>query len=217
MLKVGKEIEIEIKRGNHQEYCRTKIMDLDEEGVYIEYPVNIETEKLVYLANGDQLQVTFFAEDQKMYQFLTTVIGRVREPIPLLRLLPPKPEDYRQMQRRRFVRVQRAVDVSVHPKFDEFSPFVSLTTDVSAGGASIIAPNPIEFHRNQVVIVWLVLPRLNGQNNYFCFNSRVIRTVREGRRQILSVEFLNKSDRDEQLLLQFCYESQLLEKQKIYK
>ncbi|WAA10544.1 flagellar brake protein [Fervidibacillus albus] len=215
MLKVGQHITIEMEQEHVYEKYTSKIMDMNDQFFYMEYPVHEETNKSVFLKNGVTLRISFVNDEKENYEFLSMVIGRVKDPLPLLKMSLPPVEEFRKIQRREFVRVQRAVDVSIHPLHKEFQPFQSVTEDISAGGASVLVPKGIAIKSGQKIIVWFVLPRLNGEYYYLKLNSKINRIGEWNEKMnILSVQFLDKSIQDEQKLLQFCYESQVVKKQR---
>ncbi|WP_408006547.1 PilZ domain-containing protein [Pseudalkalibacillus sp. A8] len=65
---------------------------------------------------------------------------RKKEHIPLLILSFPGSTNLEKIQRREFVRVETAIDVSIHPTERQFQPFACITSDVSAGGCAVIMP-----------------------------------------------------------------------------
>lgn len=215
MLKIGQNVTIEMKNGNYYEKYRSKIMDIKDQAFYMEYPVHPETNKTVFIMNGTTLRISFVDEEKQIYEFLSMVVGRVKEPVPLLELSIPEPEEFRKIQRREFVRVHRAVDVSVQPLYKEFQPFHTVTEDVSAGGASILVPKHIPLKNGQMLSALFVLPRLNGDYHYFRFTCKVVRIGElNPKMNLVSVQFEDRSVQQEQKLLQFCYESQVVKKQK---
>ncbi|WAA13777.1 flagellar brake protein [Fervidibacillus halotolerans] len=215
MIKAGQQVTIELKQLDQYEKYTSKIMDIKDQSFLMEYPVHPETNKSIFIRNGETLRLSFVNDQKEIYEFLSMVIGRVKNPIPLLQLTLPPREEFRKIQRREFVRVHRAVDVSVHSIHKEFQPFQTVTEDISAGGASLLVPKSIDINIGQKIIVWFVLPRLNGEYHYLKLSSKVIRTGDwNEKRNVISVQFLDKTIQEEQQLLQFCYESQVIKKQK---
>lgn len=165
--------------------------------------------------DGIQLKVAFVTDDHEAYQFSTIVVGRKKNAIPILMIQRPEPSEIVKIQRREFVRVKRAVDVSVHPLHNEFDPFVTITEDISAGGASLYVPKETSISNSQVLLCWFVLPRQSGNNTYLKLRCRVVRIVElNDAQRIVSVQFLDKTIQEEQQIIRFCYEAQLALRQK---
>ncbi|MGM0887695.1 MAG: PilZ domain-containing protein [Bacillota bacterium] len=55
----------------------------------------------------------------------------------MMQLLLPEAETFVKIQQRQFVRLDVTLDTAIHPEHSEFTPFRTLTEDISAGGASI--------------------------------------------------------------------------------
>jgi c-di-GMP-binding flagellar brake protein YcgR len=55
----------------------------------------------------------------------------------MMQLLLPEAKTFVKIQRRQFVRLDVILDTAIHPEHSEFTPFLALTEDISAGGASI--------------------------------------------------------------------------------
>lgn len=204
-------INIEIIEDKKVKRYKSKIMDLSEDTILIDYPTNIETNKTLYLMNGSQVNVSFVDElTEQAYQFSTFVIGKKKENIPLIIISKPHEEDYVRIQRREFVRIKWPVDVAIHSITNEFAPFRTITDDISAGGASILVSTEIPIYKQQQVLVWFVLPRKTGEYNYLKINCEIVRIISlNDQKNIVSLKFLNKGRLEEQTLLQFCYEVQV--------
>lgn len=211
LFKLGTVLTIEKVNDDQFQRFKSKIMDFDEDTISIDYPVELNSNRMLYVMNGEQLKISFVEEEsEQAYQFITMVIGKRKETIPLLVLSSPKQEDIVRIQRREFVRIKWAVDVAVHPLHNEFVPFNTVTDDISAGGASIIVPINIPIRQHQEILCWFVLPRRSGEYHYLKFTCEVIRIIDYNEtRKILSLKFLNNSRQQEQILLQFCYEAQV--------
>lgn len=216
MLKVGTSVIIERRQGEKRHRCKSKIVDLDDKVICINYPVDLETNRLIYLMNGEQVDISFIDDEyEQAYQFSSLVIGKRKENIPLIILSAPSEQDIVRIQRREFVRIHWPVDVAVHPLKNEFHPFNAITDDISAGGASILVPVDVPLHYNQQILCWFVLPRKSGEYHYLKFKCEIVRIFELNENsKIVSLQFLNKSKKDEQNLLQFCYEAQVTLKKK---
>lgn len=210
MLKIGQILTI-VPLDEEREKYRSKIIDLSDDAVYISYPADIQSNRTVYLLRNERFRFIFITSDGEVYEFVSEIIGHIKKSLPLLKISRPGDGDFQKVQRRRFVRVRRTLDVAIHPKNKEFTPFHTITTDISAGGASIIVPNSITLKENQQVIGWFVLPWENGEYDYVKIPCKVVRiTPHNEDNWAVSFEFIDLPMKEEQLLIRFCFESQLI-------
>ncbi|MFS0863535.1 flagellar brake protein [Fredinandcohnia sp. 179-A 10B2 NHS] len=216
MLKIGDTINLETLINPDGEKYRCRLVEKIDNKLYIDYPVNEKTGKTVFLINGTQLRAFFLGDSTSIYFFDTSVLGRVKQDIPMIVLDYPNDENLFRIQRRQFVRVETPVDVALHSLNGEFSPFVTITHDISAGGASIILPNGKIIEPRKDIKTVFVLPTLSDENLFMTFTSHVIRIVegKNGERNKASIQFLDVTENDRQQLIKFCFERQLLLKRK---
>ncbi|MBT2689992.1 flagellar brake domain-containing protein [Bacillus sp. ISL-47] len=215
MLKIGEALILEIKYSEKSEKYKCKLVEREGNNLYIDYPINQETKKTAFLLDGTQLRATFVAADGSVYFFESEVLGRVKLKIPMMIISYPGNEHLMKVQRRQFVRIETSVDVAVHPVRDECAPFVSVTDDISAGGAAIIADKSCSLKANMQLHTYFVLPMQNGESHYLKLRSKVIRiSERSNGKSIISVQFMEISPQDRQLLLRFCFDRQLAMKKK---
>ncbi|MBG9544537.1 flagellar brake protein [Cytobacillus firmus] len=215
MINIGEALMLELTYSEKPEKYKCKLAEREGNNLYIDYPINQETNKTAFLVDGTQLKATFLADDGTVYLFESEVLGRVKQNIPMMILSYPGDEHLVKIQRRQFVRVETPVDVAIHAENNEFSPFVSVTDDISAGGAAIIAKMDNSLKANMQILTYFVLAMQNGVNYYLKLKSKVIR-VSEPRNGIshISVQFIDITPLDRQLLLRFCFDRQLAMKKK---
>ncbi|MFD1738576.1 flagellar brake protein [Bacillus salitolerans] len=216
MINIGDTIILEPKYSTDNERYRCKLVEKKGEELYIDYPVNMNTGKTVFLLDGTQFKASFVGKDNTVYLFETEVQGRVKQNIPMIALSYPGNQDLVRVQRRQFVRVETAVDVALHPINHDFSPFVTITGDISAGGAAIVLPLNTTLEPETIFNCWLVLPMQSGDYHYIVLKSRAIRIIhgRNGERDKMPIEFIGISDAERQLLIRFTFERQLNFKRK---
>ena len=107
------------------------------------------------------------------------------------------------------------MDAAVHPENQEFTPFTTLTEDISAGGAALVVPKNTQIDLASKVYIWLVLPFKSGEIHYLRLKSEVIRLSEEkDGRMMLSVQFVDNAESDTQTLFRFIFEKQLERKKK---
>ncbi|QQZ11009.1 flagellar brake protein [Heyndrickxia vini] len=206
MLNVGMVLTLESLEEDGEKY-KCKVADIDEDKIYIDYPISITTNRTAFLLNSIQLNAVFITENNVAYQFRTQVIGKVKKNIPLILLQFPPEETFQKIQRRQFVRVNSAVDISVNCKQSDCH-FTTITEDVSAGGCAVILPKHIKLVQNDIGNMLLVLPMQSGEYHYIQTNFKIIR-INEEEKSIASIEFTDIQEKDKQLLFRFCFEKQL--------
>lgn len=216
MLKIGSLIHLELEHRGKVERCKCRIVEQTHNQVYIDYPINLETNRTVFLVDGTQVKVSFVSQDQNsVYLFDSQVLGRLKENIPMLILDYPGDDRLVKIQRRQYVRVEANTDVAIHPLADEFKPFTTVTEDISAGGAAVRIRHQIHLAPMQPVIVWLILPLQSGEYRYLKVAATVVRTVHladESTR--VSLQFQDLTPQDVQTLLRFSFDRQLHLKKK---
>ncbi|WP_436372710.1 flagellar brake protein [Cytobacillus sp. BC1816] len=215
MINIGETMLLELTYSEKSEKYKCKLVEREGNNLYIDYPIKQETNKTAFLIDGTQLKATFLAEDGTVYLFESEVMGRVKLKIPMMVLSYPGDEHLVKIQRRQFVRVETPVDVAIHPESNEFTPFVSITDDISAGGAAIIAQTSSSLKASMQIQTYFVLAMQNGDNYYLRLKSKVIRVSEpQNGKSLISVQFLEVSPQDRQLLLRFCFDRQLAMKKK---
>jgi c-di-GMP-binding flagellar brake protein YcgR len=214
MLKIGDVLTLELKYSDKDEKFKCKLVERGGPHLYIDYPINIETNRTAFFIDGTQLKCSF-VHDNSVYWFETEVVGRVKQNIPMIMLSYPGDDQLMKIQRRQYVRVETPVDVAVHPANFEFSPFVTITDDISAGGAAILISNRLTVNPGQLIHTWLVLPMQNGEYHYLKLVAKVVRVIPgENGRNKASLEFVEVDSHHRQLLLRFCFDRQVVMRKK---
>ncbi|KHF30650.1 PilZ domain protein [Anoxybacillus sp. BCO1] len=99
--------------------------------------------------------------------------------------------------------------MAVHPLNDEFVPFTTVTSDISAGGAAIVLPNDETGLKHGMTIeIWLALHMRSGDYHYLRFLARVVRIFEENVLKA-SLQFLEVNDVDRLTLIRYSFEKQL--------
>ena len=216
MLKIGDMINLEPSNNPNGEKYRCRVVERNENKLYIDYPVNTKTGKTVFLLNGTMLKAFVAGDSTSAYFFNTSVLGRVKQNIPMIVLSFPGEDRMYKIQRRQYVRVETPVDVAIHSINGEFQPFVTITHDISAGGASIILPTSKNLQPGVDINTYFVLPTLSDEYQYVNLKSHVIRIVegKNGERNKASIKFVDIAESARQQLIKFCFQRQLLLKKK---
>src|SRR5690625_1308164 len=119
---IGAMIHLEYKQHNISEtmkyYC--KIIEKNDDYLFIDYPINDKTKKTSFFRNGTNFSVTYIGKDQSVYKFRTELVSKVNLNIPALALKLPQKKDIKRVQRREFVRIKSAVDAAVYATDESF-------------------------------------------------------------------------------------------------
>lgn len=215
MMNIGDQLTLELKYSDRFEKYKCKLVERKDHQLYIDYPINLETKKTAFFIDGTQLKCSFVSRDNSVYLFESEVMGRIKQNIPMIVLSYPGDEQLIKIQRRQYVRVETSIDVAVHPTNFEFEPFVTVTDDISAGGAAIITPKNLKLQPNQIIATWIVLPMHNGEYHYFKFQAKVVRIIMMDEfKNKVSLQFVELTPNERQVLLRFCFDRQVIMRKK---
>ncbi|GEL08100.1 flagellar brake protein [Salisediminibacterium halotolerans] len=216
MIKVGTTVQMELEAGETGERLRyrSKVLDSSEEVLFIDYPVSENSGKPNYFLQGTQFRLWFVGNDEAVYLFETEVLGKSAEEVPMLKLKDPGSDRYLRVQRREYVRVETAVDCAVYSVDKSFSPFTSVTADISGGGIALILPENHGIEKNKTADLWMILPFRSGEMNYIHTYAETVRVIDDRRPLKASFKFTDISDHDRQAIVRYCFERQLEAKRK---
>jgi c-di-GMP-binding flagellar brake protein YcgR len=210
-LKIGTLLTLEPTYTERVEKFRCKIVERHKNVIFIDYPVNMETNKTAFLVDGAQFRVTFTNEEKFSYSFQTEVLGRRNGNIQMIMLSCPPANEFIKIQRREYVRVETPVDVAVEFKGHRYQ---LVAEDISAGGTAIQLKTPVEFKEGDVVKMMIVLPFVNGEMRYVETDATVVRIFEKGEINIASIQLTDTDEPDQQQIVRFCFERQVLIRKK---
>ncbi|QPC46717.1 flagellar brake protein [Mangrovibacillus cuniculi] len=214
MLKIGTILTLEADLGEKKEKYRCRVVELEEDRFFIDYPVSLSTQRTVFLVDGTELQVSFVEdEDQAVFSFPTEVLGRKMNKIPMIMLVLPNLDEIVRIQRRQFVRVDSSLDASLTIPAINKTLHV-LTEDLSAGGCAVILPPDEILPSQEKGYIIVVLPMSGGKTYYVKTNVTIIRQWEKDKRTICSIQFDKLSEQDQQNIIRFCFERQVAMKKK---
>jgi c-di-GMP-binding flagellar brake protein YcgR len=206
MIKVGTVLQLEPLDNTENERYKCKVVEFDENVLYIDYPIHMKTDKTIFLMDGTQLKASFVFNDQTVYMFDTEVLGRKKSKIPMVHIDFKGEDQLIKIQRRQFVRVDTSIDISLMMKEN---PFPTITEDISAGGCAVILNREIELAKGNQFPVLLVFPMQTGEYHYLEIDSRVVRLWEKDKKRIASIQFINLAENDRQIIMRYCFEKQL--------
>ena len=205
-IKLGTQLILEPTFTDKKENYQCKVVDLDDQFIYIDYPMDTISNRTVFLMDGMQLRASFVEESKAVYAFQTEVLGKKSKQIPMIKLALPPDSEFLRIQRRDFVRVNTSIDIAV--QFDE-ARYQFVTDDISAGGTAIIINTPVNFKAGDEVTLLIPLLFNNGEIKYVSTLAQVIRIWEKGSLTIASLHFTDTDDLDKQQIVRFCFERQL--------
>jgi c-di-GMP-binding flagellar brake protein YcgR len=197
----------------NEDLYKCRVVDKGPDIVYVDYPVHMETNKSRFFMNGTTFNVTFITKKNSVYTFQTKVVGKEMKEIPTMVLQDPGEEKYIRIQRRRFVRVETAVDVSISREGIE-EVFTTITKDISAGGAAIKIPQHMKWKLKEQLNILMVLPMQSGEFHYLKLKGEIVRVSDDHDDSTAYIQFSEMTPSERQLLLRFCFERQLLLRKK---
>lgn len=213
LLNIGDTIYLELEDDSDEEKPRFKcrLVDRVRDFLFVDYPINENTKKVGFFHDDTQFRASFIGQDQVVYLFSTELRGRQKGRIPMLILKDPGKDKYIRIQRRQYVRVDVAIDVAVHPKNSEFTPFITVTADISGGGLALILPNNHNLPVGKEIKCWLCLHMQTGDIKYIQVSCNVIRIIssKDSSREKASLQFIEISEHDRQTIIRYCFERQL--------
>ena len=192
-FKVNKKIEVLVD----EKYFNSNIQDITEEYIAINIPSS--SGEYLPLSKGTRIDVIYY-EDENIFKFESTVIGRKFENIPILLL--SKPKVVHKIQRRKYVRVPlvsivKYTNLKEDPKVstslvESNQYFKAILVDLSGGGMKIKVSEQIKV--NDYLSVSL---SINGEEIHIIGQTiRVIKDV-DGRYVCgLTFESLENSTRE---------------------
>ncbi len=220
VIDIGSTIFLELRDTTGEEerilHFRCRLVDQEKSIFIIDYPINQQTHKPSFFFDGTEFHAWFIGTDSAMYAFDTEIVGRKKSNIPMLLLKDPGKEAYMRIQRRDYVRVEASVDVAVHPIKDEFTPFASVSLDLSGGGCAVVIPHGKFLPKEGELNLWLVLHMQSGDFSYVRVCCKIIRVFkpRPESRERVSLQFLDIDERERQKIVRHCFERQLILRRK---
>lgn len=210
MIGMSLTLELFDSDSNSDKRYRCKVVEKEGTTLYIDYPIDEKSGRTSIFSKGTIFSASFVGKDKSVYKFETEIMGKKQSNIPMLILHYPEGRLVR-IQRREYVRVMTTVDVSVHDSFGGSPPFTTVTHDMSGGGISILVTDDYICEQGKLLDVWLVLIMASGEINYINAVAEVIRLKEQEERKsnILSLKLAKIADRDRQLIVKYCFESQL--------
>lgn len=214
-MEVGTSITLRLSsnlKTDGQDIYRCKIIDRDDRYLYIDYPINVNTKKVVFVPVNEYVVVNYVVNGVAN-EFISTIAKRVELTVPALAINLPEEEEIKRIQRREFVRVETAVDVAMHFPKSSYTPIISVTYDISGGGAAVIMPPNIKMAQEQDVKLYLVLHSLSLGYEYIKIDAEIVRFHTIEKVNIVSLKFNFVSNQEQQKIIHYCFDKQREDRQ----
>lgn len=192
---------------------KCRVIDIQEEEIIVDIPINQETRRQSLFELNSIVDVSFAHKDA-VYRFPSMIIEmNLTEKIPWM-ALSYFPDRLEKIQRREYIRVETILDVSVHFPHNECEDFVTVTHDLSGGGAALLVDKRLTIPRDVEVDLMIILP-LKGELEYIPLYGKTVRVLeRKEGKNLLSVKFTNMTPENQQKLIQYCFQKQLADRKK---
>lgn len=205
MTKVDFKVNMKLELFIDEKYFNCNIQDVTEE--YIATNIPISTGQYIPLSRGTSVEVIYY-EEENIYKFKSSVIGRKFENIPILLL--SKPTEIEKIQRRKYFRIPLLSSIKyknlknepkTNPKTIEDSEYTNaVLVDLSGGGMKIKVAEQVK--QNDFLLVSLTI---NNENLLVVGQTMRIVKDDEGRFVCgLSFEFLENSTRE--VIIKFIFQ-----------
>ncbi|MFD1850504.1 flagellar brake protein [Oceanobacillus bengalensis] len=209
-MKIGTTLQIEAEDLLTREIktYRCKLIEIKEKFLIIDYPINAKTNKTTFFRRGANITVSYVASNT-VYQFTSKIIKNVKAKVPGVAIALPEEHGIKRVQRREFVRIDTAIDVAVYSVKNSFTPIITVTSDISGGGMSIIIPQDHSLLMEEQVITWMILPMQTGEIHYIKATAEIV-FIKELKRGIFSasLKFIDIDSKVQQNIVRFCFEKQ---------
>lgn len=209
MIAVGDYIWIEYIENNEPKKARSKAVSVENGELHISYPVDLDSGRTVFLHKGLEITAEFMGNGQVPYQFKSIIKGKKKDPIPMIGLDIPPQEEMKRIQRRRYVRADAVLDVSVKMEAKK-TAFQTVSSNISAGGIAVVMPEHISAEPGEKLYVAFSLP--GKENTADITAEAVIQRIfydEKADKQKMTLEFTEIGPAAQQLLLQYCMRAQL--------
>lgn len=210
-IKIGTLLQLEPTHSKRVEKFRCKVVEQQDNIIYIDYPINEFTKKTAFLIDGAEFRANFQTEDKQAFAFNTQVIGRKGGNIPMIMMSCPEDSGFIKIQRREYVRVETPVDVAL--RIGDYK-YQLVAEDISAGGLALILKGEVAFKDGDDVELTIVLPFSNGEINYVVTNANIVRIFERDNMKIATIRLTDTDEIDQQHIVRFCFERQLLNRRK---
>ncbi|WP_164525566.1 flagellar brake protein [Siminovitchia acidinfaciens] len=213
MLTIGMDLTIETDRNGMVKKYKSKVADIQQDKLYIYYPLSVTDNKPAFLPSGSKVIISFISGDSNVFLFESKVLGMQKSAVTLVELYLPEEKYFNRVQRREHVRVIAGVNVVLDfPNSGQ--KFKSVTSDISAGGCAVIVPPDVKVQPAESGTIELSILMESGEQFQLTFTCEVIRIFTKNKLDLMSLKYIEPTPSEQQLLTRFCFERQLSDRKK---
>ncbi|GGK18841.1 hypothetical protein GCM10010965_09790 [Caldalkalibacillus thermarum] len=194
---------------------KARIVDLNEQYIYIELPMHEQSSRLAFFPEGTELEVWFTGKDKVPYQFVSQVAGRRKERIPVTLLTHPHPDTIERKQRRQYLRVPCDEKIFLYVQNDHQAPkdpLIAQAVDLSGGGMAFTLAGKEQLQPGDEVKWEFSLPPVHESSTPISGRGvvkRVTPPAEKGMPYKYSVAFTEIREQDRQQIIRYCLRRQL--------
>ena len=190
---------IDIK--SHNQTFRSIIAEVGEEEILISFPLD---RKIIGLLPEGSLVDIIYMVDENQYKFLSKIIGRKTDTIPLCRISKPLEKEIIRIQRRDNFRVNSHLLLMINENR-------LYTINISAGGILFSCGLEMELQQGELVLGTLILPSIKRKDTAIIpFQGQIqrIHVLKNLDRKNIALKFTEMDNRDQMKIVQHCFERQ---------
>lgn len=187
--------------------CRSKVVDLNAEELMIDYPMNREKYIGLPIQVNHTVEIEYIVQGSVL-KFPAKVKRIVESPLMAFVIDKPTADIITKIQRREYVRINIDVDVAIHSISENFTPFTTVTRDISGGGMAIVSPLNVALSNNEIVDLYFVLKSKYSDFHYIKTRAEIIRTTFLNEVRHTSLRFEFDDERKRQKVIKYCFEIQ---------
>ncbi|MBD8497650.1 flagellar brake protein [Paenibacillus arenosi] len=205
---------IQTDSANHPGDYKARVLDLDDSHIWIEIPLNHDTGKYGIFVNTEVLQIRYSKHEGAVFQFMSNIVARKEAGVRMFGIRMPAVEDIRSSHQRSFLRVNAELEIAIRTSSGQ--KLLAITEDISGGGISFIVPKQNEtLQLEEQIHCWMVVPFRSGEYEHIPFVAEVIRIVQKDEsaaNRLIMIKFHQISATDQQKVIRYCFERQLVQR-----
>lgn len=192
----------------------SKIAEIKEDVLHIQYPVCLHTNRKMYLVDGKRIKCMAHSASGKIFFFSGRVVGHMNQTTSLVKIAYAKQFTLVKEQMREFVRMDVNESIEIQPLDDRREVLDGISRNISAGGIAVVVNHYNHMHNRAPVLLRFSL-MIEGKKHAFILASECVRKeeLADGR-FVVSFKFSKASGEDRQKLMRYCFEQQLLHMKK---
>ncbi|GED12466.1 hypothetical protein AM501_07045 [Aneurinibacillus migulanus] len=209
---------ISFNEGNEEKKYKAIVADSTNEHIMLTYPIDEQSGRTSLLLDGWTVYVSYNHSDGAQYEFLSVIVRKQRDNIPMLVLLKPAKDNIRRIQRRDYLRVPAKAKLEFSWQTqDGEKAYSGFTVDISGGGIKFVCNARISFPEENMIECRLYLPEINAQNKKtnqeLCIplKAKIIRHPVPGGNglQTVAVTYEEIAEFHREKIIRYCFSRQL--------